>query len=112
MTRVPDEPAPVTLRFDATRASLSAAGALDSGTAGGLAAAVGEHITARRLYVRLDLSSITSVDETGVSVLAQIHSRLLAERGTLILTGVDSWLEAALAAGDCEFLTIPSAAGA
>jgi len=84
---------------------LSAKGVLDSSTAGVLADAVGEHITASRVYVRLDLSGITSVDETAVSILAQIHSRLLAERGTLILTGVDSWLETVLAEGDCAFLT-------
>jgi ABC-type transporter Mla MlaB component len=71
---------------------LAATGALNSDAAGVLAAAVNEHVVAHRRYVRLDLSGVTSVDDAAVAVLAEIHSRLLAERGTLILTEVDSWL--------------------
>jgi len=111
MTAAADECAAVTLKFDATRASLGATGALNSGTAGVLAVAVNEHIVAHRRYVRLDLSGVTSVDNAAVAVLAGIHSRLLAERGTLILTGVDSWLEIVLAGAGHAFLMIaPTAA--
>jgi anti-anti-sigma regulatory factor len=111
MTAVSNEHGVVTLRFDATRASLGATGALDSAAAGVLAGAVNEHIVAHRRYVRLDLSGVTSVDDAAVAVLAEIHSRLLAERGTLILTGVDSWLEIVLAGPECAFLMIaPTAA--
>jgi len=111
MTAVSDQRGVVTLKFDGTRASLGATGALNSGTAGVLAVAVNEHIVAHRRYVRLDLSAVTSVDDAAVAVLARIHSRLLAERGTLILTGVDSWLEILLAAADHAFLMIaPTAA--
>jgi anti-anti-sigma regulatory factor len=87
MTAVSDECAAVTLKFDATRVSLAATGALDADNAGVLAVAVNEHIVAHRQYVRLDLSGVTSVDDAAVAVLAEIHFRLLAERGTLILTG-------------------------
>src|SRR5689334_24343557 len=111
MSAVSAERAALTLNFDATRASLGATGALNSGTTGVLAAAVGDHILAHRSYVRLDLSAVTSVDDAAVAVLAEIHSRLLAERGTLILTGVDSWLELVLAGSDHAFLMIaPTAA--
>lgn len=111
MTAVSSERAAVTLKFDATRASLGATGVLNSGTAGVLAAVVNEHIVAHRRYLRIDLSAVTSVDDAAVAVLAEIHSRLLAERGTLILTGVDSWLELVLARSDREFLVIaPTAA--
>ena len=111
MTGASDERGVVTLKFDATRASLGATGALNSATAGVLAVAVNEHIDAQRRFVRLDVSGVTSVDDAAVTVLAGIHSRLLAERGTLILTGVDSWLEAALVGGDHAFLVIaPTAA--
>lgn len=112
MTGDSRERAAVTLNFDATRASLRATGALDSGSAGVLAAAADEHIAAHRLYVRLDLSRVTSVDEAAVSVLAEIHSRLLAERGTFILTGVEPWLEITLADADHALLMIgPTAVG-
>jgi anti-anti-sigma regulatory factor len=101
----------VTRKFDATRASLGATGALNSATAGVVAVAVNEHIAAHRRYVRLDLSDVTSVDDEAVAVLAEIHSRLLAERGTLILTGVDPGLEMVLAGADHAFLMIaPTAA--
>lgn len=111
MTAVSDERAAVTVKFDATRASLAATGTLNAGTAGVLAVAVNEHIVAHRRYVRLDLSGVTSVDDAAVAVLAEIHSRLLAERGTLILTGVDSWLEIVLAGADRALLMIaPTAA--
>lgn len=113
MTGGSDQRAGVTVNFDATRASLRATGVLDSGTAGALAAAANEHIVARRRFVRLDLSRVTSVDDAAVAVLTKIHSRLLAEGGTLILTGVDSWLEIVLAGADPALLMIaPTAADA
>ena len=101
----------VTLKFDATRVSLHATGELNLGAASVLSAVTDKHIAAHRRYVRLDLSGVSSVDGAAIEVLAEIHSRLLAERGTLILTGVNSWLEIALGEAGGAFLMIaPTAA--
>lgn len=111
MTAISDERGVVTLNSDASRARLGVTGALDIATAGLVAVAVNEHVVAHRRYLRLDLSGVTSVDDAAVAVLAEIHARVLAERGTLILTRVDSWLEIALAGADDAFLMIaPTAA--
>lgn len=111
MSAASNERGVLTLKFDATRASLGATGALNAAIAGVLAVAVDEHMVAHRRYVRLDLSGVTSVDDAAVAVLAGIHDRVLAERGTLIFTRVDPWLEIVLAEADHAFLMIaPTAA--
>ena len=96
----------VTVNSDTTRASVRAAGSLTADSATALAATANKHILAGRRYVRLDLSDVTSVDDTAIAVLAGIHARLLAQRGTLILTGVESWLDRLLADADVAFLTL------
>jgi ABC-type transporter Mla MlaB component len=93
MSAVSDDRTAITLNSDATRASLRAAGALNSDTVAELARAANEHVSAGRRYVRLDLANVTSVDNAAIAALARVHSRLLATRGTLILTGVEAWLE-------------------
>jgi ABC-type transporter Mla MlaB component len=99
------------LKVHAVIASPDATGALVGGEATALAASVDEHLVAGRLFVRLDLSGITSADQAAVGILTRMHDRLLAEGGTLVLTGVDPRLEAALAPGEDAFLMIAPTAG-
>jgi anti-anti-sigma regulatory factor len=108
---VPDPRVVVTVNCDRTRASVRAAGALSADTVAALATAANTHIVAGRRYLRLDVSNVTSVDDAAIAVLAGIHARLLADRGTLILTGVEVWLDSVLAETDVAFLTLaPTAA--
>lgn len=78
----------VTLRYyDATRAVLSAAGALTSSTADVLIAALTHHLQAGRRYVRLDLSTLHTCDRDGVNALVRAHDAFFNAPGALILLG-------------------------
>jgi len=48
-------------------------------------------------YVRVDVSAVKAADPVGLAGLLSAHRRFLAERGTLVLTGVSSELHRALA---------------
>lgn len=69
-------------------ATVAVAGELDLATADELAAALEQQIRRGRRYVRIEMSQLTFLDATALSVLAGAHHELLARRGTLTLTGV------------------------
>lgn len=92
----------VTARFDETRADITATGALVGGGAVLLHEVLDAHLRAGRLYLRLDLSKVDSIDDAGAATLAGAHERLFARRGTLILTQVSAPVRAALDARGLE----------
>lgn len=77
-----------TVYRDASRATVHVAGDLDLSSMERLTATLEAHIDAGRRYLRVDLGSCTFLDSTALARLVPIHRRLLASRGTLILTGV------------------------
>jgi anti-sigma B factor antagonist len=76
------------VRQDRTRALVRAVGEWDLANAEVLDDLLRTHEKAGRRYVRLDVSSVKFLDCTCLGVLVAAHRRLLAERGTLVLTGV------------------------
>jgi anti-anti-sigma regulatory factor len=82
-----------TVRCDPTRAEILASGHLTSDSADVLAQVLDGHIRAGRRYLRLHVGRVRSVGETALDVIAAVHDRLLAERGTLVLTGVGDQIE-------------------
>jgi anti-anti-sigma factor len=77
-----------TVRLDPTRALVRAVGELDLGTAAPLWAVLQGHLAAGRRFLRLDLSGVTFLDATALSGITAVHRDLLAQRGTLVITGV------------------------
>jgi|SRR5689334_13288905 len=77
-----------TLRQDPSRALVRAVGEWDLANAEVLAELLEEHEKAGRRFVRLDVSAVSFLDCTCLDVLVTAHRRLLAARGTLVLTGV------------------------
>jgi anti-sigma B factor antagonist len=65
-----------------------AVGEWDLANAEALAEMLEEHEKAGRRFVRLDVSAVSFLDCTCLDVLVTAHRRLLAARGTLVLTGV------------------------
>lgn len=91
----PVEPAPAghratltTIRQDRARALVRATGEWDLANAEQLGDLIDRHIDAGRRFVRLDLSTVTFLDCACLDVLEVAHRRLLAARGTLVLTGL------------------------
>jgi anti-sigma B factor antagonist len=78
-------PAAVTSRADESPAAIRIAGALDATTRRALRAMVDEHLLLGRRFLRIDLSGLTTIDRPGLALLRDIHDRLLALRGTLVL---------------------------
>jgi anti-sigma B factor antagonist len=79
-----------TVRFDRTRAIIKVTGELDLGTAAPLWAVLQNHVAAGRRFLRLDVSGLTFLDATALSGITRAHQDLLANRGTLVITGVRS----------------------
>jgi anti-anti-sigma factor len=77
-----------TLRQDRTRTLIRAVGEWDLAGADELAHALDAHERAGRRFIRLDVSAVTFLDCACLEVLVAAHARLLAARGTLVLTGV------------------------
>jgi len=89
-----------TVSQDSTRALVQATGPLDHRGAGRLCSELEQHLAARRRFVRLDVRNLRVVDHEALALLGRTHERFLAERGTLVLTGVtDSFLEQVRSAG-------------
>jgi anti-sigma B factor antagonist len=82
-----------TLRQNRTHALVRAVGEWDLAKAATLADLLDAHEKAGRRFVRLDLSAVTFLDCTCIGVLVSVHRRLLAARGTLVLTGVSPRLQ-------------------
>jgi anti-anti-sigma factor len=77
-----------TLRQDRTRILIRAVGEWDLANAHLLDEMLAEQQEAGRRFVRLDMSAVTFLDCTCLDVLVSAHRRLLAARGTLVLTGI------------------------
>jgi len=86
--RSPSRASLETIRQNRTHALVRAVGEWDLANAATLADLLDAHEKAGRRFVRLDLSAVTFLDCTCVGVLVSVHRRLLAGRGTLVLTGV------------------------
>ena len=69
-------------------ATIVLSGELDLAAANTLAATLEDQHRRARLYVRLDVSDVTFMDATALSVLVDAHFEFLAHRGTLTLIGV------------------------
>ena len=87
-----------TTRADATRANLQVSGRLDAGSAALLQHVIDGHVRAGRRYLRLHVGGVESISADALAVVAATHERLLALRGTLILTGVHDRIEPVLRA--------------
>lgn len=85
-----------TTRCDQTRAGLAVHGDLNGSAATVLARIIEDHVRAGRRFVQLNLTAVGDVCPASIDVLARAHERLLAARGTLILTGVAEHIEAML----------------
>ena len=78
------------LDSDRTRATLRLAGELDLASAVALKGCLDGQIAEGHAHLRLDLSGITFLDATGLSVLVDAHQRLLEVRGALIITAMSA----------------------
>lgn len=101
-----------TARCDSTRAQLYLSGDLDDDAAVVLAEVIEGHLRAGRRFLRMYVGGLRSLDAAAVCVIARAHDRLLAARGTMILTGVGGPIEAALrsAAPGSPLLLLPPTA--
>jgi anti-anti-sigma factor len=91
-----------TIRQDRVRALVRAAGEWDLANAELLGELLDEHGRAGRRFVRLDVSAVTFLDCACLEVLVAAHRRLLAVRGTLVLTGVPARLTRLLRAAGLD----------
>jgi anti-anti-sigma regulatory factor len=87
-----------TTRSDELRANLKVSGLLDSGAAAVLGQVIDGHIRAGRRFLRVNVGGVRSLGDSAIDVIARAHERLLARRGTMILTGVSAGMEAVLRA--------------
>lgn len=76
------------LRKDPTQALVRIIGEWDLAKAHLLGEQLAQHQKAGRRLVRLDVSAVSFLDCSCLGVLVTAHQRLLATRGTLVLTGV------------------------
>jgi len=101
-----------TTAYDRFRAALRVRGGLDAASAPVLAEVIAGHLRARRRFVRLDVLGLQICDPGAARVLLEAHRSLLAERGTLILTGVTRTLHHALEQAGLaqDLFTVPACA--
>jgi anti-anti-sigma regulatory factor len=100
-----------TVRCDCSRASLQVVGDLNVDAATILGTVADTHIRTQRRYLRVDLSEVESLNTAALSLLSDIHRRVLACQGTLIFTGVSASLEKTMAKAPAELLLLaPTAA--
>jgi anti-anti-sigma regulatory factor len=85
-----------TTRSDELRANLKVSGLIDAGAAAVLAQVIDGHIRAGRRFLRVNVGGVRSFGGSAIDVIALAHERLLARRGTMILTGVSAGMEAVL----------------
>jgi anti-anti-sigma regulatory factor len=96
-----------TTRCDGTRANLQVCGHADRAGAEILEAVLDGHLRAGRRYLRVDVGGTSALDEAALSVLCDVHRRLLAARGTLIITAVRPPLEQLLATANSSLFVLP-----
>jgi anti-anti-sigma regulatory factor len=102
-----------TAHCDALRANIRVAGNVDDEAAGVLAEVIDGHVRAGRRFLRLHVGGVRALSPAAIELIGQAHERLLARRGTMILTGVSGRLEAELRAATPAsplFLLAPTAA--
>lgn len=73
---------------DGTTTVIRVAGELDLATSPALREACDTAIERKSETVRLDLSGVSFLDSTGISVLVQTHKQLDAQGGALVLYGL------------------------
>jgi anti-anti-sigma regulatory factor len=95
-----------TVRQDATRAELAMTGRFDADAAAILSLTVDGHRRAGRRYLRVNLGAVAAIDQDAIAALTGLHHRLLADRGTIILTCISPALERRLAAADPTFFLL------
>ena len=102
----------VTTAYDRFRADLRVRGGLEAASAPVLAEVIAGHLRARRRFIRLDVLGLRICDPGAAHVLLDAHRNLLAERGTLILTGVTRALHHALEQAGLaqDLFTVPACA--
>lgn len=96
-----------TTRRDHTSAHIEVHGEPGPAAAEILQAVLDGHIRAGRRYLRVDTGGATTADQATLQVLSDVHHRLLAVRGTLIITAVSRTLARALATVDSSLLVLP-----
>jgi len=94
-----------TTRRDNARAHLRLRGVVGPGGAEVLRAVLEGHIRAGRRYLRVDVGTAT-LGQAAVEVLCHLHRRLLAKRGTMIITAVSPTMARILTAADATVLTL------
>ena len=102
-----------TTRSEVDAAELIVSGYLDAESAPALVCVVDGHLLVRHRFLRVDVSGLRVTDAEGLDMLLDLHRRVLAARGTLILTGVPDVVRAAIDAaglGQILFLVAPTAA--
>lgn len=77
-----------TVLSDRTRALVRVDRDLDSGGVAALAELLDEHYAAGRRFLRINLAGVRTLDDRLVALLERTHYRMLASRGTSIVTGV------------------------
>lgn len=70
------------------RAHVRVAGDVDVATGAPLWAVLHGHLAAGRRFLRLDMSGVGFLDASALNGITQVHHAALAQRGTLVLTGV------------------------
>jgi anti-anti-sigma regulatory factor len=97
-----------TTRCDHVRAHIQVRGCADPAGAELLHVILDGHLRAGRRFLRVDMGGTTTVDEAALQVLSEVHHRLLAARGTLIITAVSRTLLPVLATVDSSLLVLPA----
>ncbi len=76
-----------TVLADRTRASVSVRRDLDAAGIGCLERVLDAHYAAGRRFLRINLAGVSQLDSKLVALLERTHYRMLASRGTSIVTG-------------------------
>jgi anti-anti-sigma regulatory factor len=76
-----------TTRADRNSAVVQVGGDLDSGGVAALERLLDEHYNAGRRFLRVNLSGVRTLSSPLVTLLERTHYRMLARRGTSIVTG-------------------------
>lgn len=76
-----------TVFADRTRATVRVSGGLDSGGVAALERLLDEHYAAGRRFLRISVAGVRRLSTPLIALLERTHYRMLARRGTSIITG-------------------------
>jgi anti-anti-sigma regulatory factor len=76
------------VRVDGDRVSIGAEGKLGTAALRDLSCLLMSEVATGHVFVRIDLSAVTSIDRACVGALKQAHDRCLASQGLLLLEGL------------------------